>query len=60
MEKHCFWLTEIKGQGGREYYCDIAESPYFKCEGCQWYVSEKEAHDIIYEYALNGYVEWGS
>ena len=43
----CFWLTDIRGQGGHEYYCDYDHEPSITCKDCSYFVDVADAQEII-------------
>ena len=42
MKENCIWLTVIKCQGAREYYCDAPFHTPFECKNCSLYMTKED------------------
>lgn len=51
MKEDCFFMIIIRGQGGREYHCDLSDN-YPDCETCACYVNPVEASYVMKQYIL--------
>lgn len=47
INERCFWLTDIRGQGGHAYYCDYDYEPFIKCKDCFYFVDIDDAKEIV-------------
>ncbi len=49
INKRCFWLKRIRGQGSTEYYCDFGPGGDGKCEcrTCLNEIDQEDAEELI-------------
>ena len=45
VNERCFWLKDIRGHGGHEYYCDYELC--IKCKDCFYFVDVDDAKEIV-------------
>ena len=51
MKEDCFFMIIIRGQGYREYQCDLSDK-FPDCETCVCYVNPVEASYVMRQYIL--------
>lgn len=43
----CFWLSESNDMGATVYWCNKTKKIMDQCTKCEWFISLKEAMDIV-------------